>query len=427
VTRLRRLVPVALSTLTALLGFGAAPAVAGVGDLDPTWGGTGVVRTDFLGGTALAQSVLVQSNGKVLVVGTVFTPHVGSQVAVARYLPTGRLDQSYGVHGRVLTRGGSATDAALQADGKLVVSFWSIARGTFQSRFGIVRYMPNGTRDASFGTKGKVTLPFGTSDAIGWSVAVAPSGKIVVAGQRTTPDGNHLDLCVARYRPNGSPDRLFGGGDGRIVFPIGRLSFAQDVAVLSDGRILAGGESDGRGGFLARFAVAGPPDPRFGGGDGLVTSHGNKDLLRINAVALQSGSAIVAGTGKSGAVVARFDGHGELDQTFGAQGFTTFEDDSLGALWDVELDSAGKVVAGGYAIRGGALRAAVVRLRPGGARDGSFGYAGVAVARIFDDNHEIRGIALEPSGDILAAIHHTNTHARLRMVSARFQGGSGYP
>jgi len=49
------------------------------------------------------------------------------------------------------------------------------------SHFTILRYLPDGSLDPSFGTGGVVTTVIGTSDAVG-AVLVQPDGRIVAAG-----------------------------------------------------------------------------------------------------------------------------------------------------------------------------------------------------------------------------------------------------
>lgn len=71
-------------------------------------------------------------------------------------------------------------EAAAQPDGKIVA-----AGGEFGSqwRFALARYLPNGALDLSFGSDGKVTTGFGGNCAFGDDMALQPDGKIVVAGE----------------------------------------------------------------------------------------------------------------------------------------------------------------------------------------------------------------------------------------------------
>src|SRR5688572_4073295 len=109
-----------------------------------------------------------------------------------------RLDPAFGQGGRVFT---SVTVAGydlfypmaesvlVQPDGKIIVCgrFWEDAISYWYGTM-IVRYMPDGTPDTSFGENGKVAVittgyPYG-GPAVGADMVLQPDGKIVLIGQR---------------------------------------------------------------------------------------------------------------------------------------------------------------------------------------------------------------------------------------------------
>jgi uncharacterized delta-60 repeat protein len=100
----------------------AVEALAGTapreGDLDTSFGGDGKVTTDF-GGEDQARALAIQPDGKIVVAGADTT------FALARYLPNGTLNPTFGHGGTVetyLSRHAWAIALALQLDGKLVVA-----------------------------------------------------------------------------------------------------------------------------------------------------------------------------------------------------------------------------------------------------------------------------------------------------------------
>jgi hypothetical protein len=104
----------------------------------------------------------------------------------------GTLDPSFGAGGKVLTSlagvnqvGNQAlvSDAALQSNGDIVVS----------GSFGLLRYLPDGKLDTSFGTNGVAQTGFG-----GAAVAIQPNGEYVVAGQAATSE---LVASSSRHPP----------------------------------------------------------------------------------------------------------------------------------------------------------------------------------------------------------------------------------
>jgi uncharacterized delta-60 repeat protein len=170
------------------------------------------VTTDFgLGGINRAFALVLQPDGKLVAAGT---NNIG--FALARYLPDGRLDPTFGVGGKVTTDfafGGSdqASALILQPDGKLVAAGSAIVVDEI-FRFALARYRPDGSLDPTFGTGGRVVTEFGDRANRATALVLQPDGKLVAAG--ATDDG---DFALARYRPDGSLDATFGtGGEVKV-------------------------------------------------------------------------------------------------------------------------------------------------------------------------------------------------------------------
>ncbi|MDR4481116.1 MAG: delta-60 repeat domain-containing protein [Nitrospira sp.] len=125
------------------------------GSLDTTFNSTGKVTTAIGSSSDLAQSVTVQADGKILVAGQSST--AGNNFAVVRYNANGSLDTSFGAGtGKVDTNfGGSSDDRGasvlVQTDGKIVVAGTSTIGGDYD--FAVVRYNSDGTLDSRFNTR----------------------------------------------------------------------------------------------------------------------------------------------------------------------------------------------------------------------------------------------------------------------------------
>jgi uncharacterized delta-60 repeat protein len=131
------------------------------GWLDPTFGNGGKVQTDFASSRDGVFAIATQSDGKFILAGR--SDLSGTyQFALARYDPDGRLDTSFGREGRVTTdfgpKGSLVIDLVLQSDGKIV------AVGPAEGKFGLARYLPDGRMDESFGEGGKLTTSFSTDN-----------------------------------------------------------------------------------------------------------------------------------------------------------------------------------------------------------------------------------------------------------------------
>ena len=178
-------------TLLAACLLLAVPTVAAAADGDPVAGFTPVVTSIDATNGESGFSVAAQADGKFVMVGTNWGD--GQSFLVQRYLADGTPDVTFGNGGTATgTIGNSATDVAIQADGKIVVT-------GYENDALVARYLANGTPDLDFGTDGIVTLGPGSVA----SVAVQTDGKLVLVGfdgvgnsevTRLHPDGT-LDSC----------------------------------------------------------------------------------------------------------------------------------------------------------------------------------------------------------------------------------------
>ena len=163
----------------------------GDGQLDPSFGSGGRVRTGSCNGAFEGNRVAVSADGRITVAGT----------ALARYLADGSVDSSFAA-GQAVPLGFSATALFLQADGGALVAGGAIAR--YNAAGTIARYNAAGTLDRRFGVDG--VLHAGQSVA---AAALDQTGRLVVAG--SAGDFRALHLELERFRPDGQDDRTFAG------------------------------------------------------------------------------------------------------------------------------------------------------------------------------------------------------------------------
>ena len=74
-----------------------------------------------------------------------------------------------------------------------------------------------------------------------------PDGKLLVDGYTERAGDANFDLIptLVRLNPDGSRDKSFGGGDGKITLSRGRTSaFFSGIALQPDGRILVSVRED---------------------------------------------------------------------------------------------------------------------------------------------------------------------------------------
>jgi uncharacterized delta-60 repeat protein len=228
-------------------GTGSDYAVARydpAGVLDPTFGdGDGLVTTNIEGEADFGHAVTLQSDGYILVAGRVSDDGgSGEDFGVVRYDPSGVPDPSFGTSGVAIADFGSesiANGLVVQPDGKIVVT------GSAVGDVALARFRTDGTLDPTFGNLGLVRTDFGVlvgpfpASEYGSDVALQPDGRIVVAGTSEFDRGS--DMAIVRYLANGALDTSFGT-DGKLTVDFnGGFDSGRDVAMQADGKIVAAG------------------------------------------------------------------------------------------------------------------------------------------------------------------------------------------
>ncbi|HYH50024.1 MAG TPA: Ig-like domain-containing protein [Acidimicrobiia bacterium] len=297
---------VAAASILSLVGVAVSPAQAAAGDLDPTFGGDGIVTTDF-GGYDSAAALAIQPDGKLVVAG--YTSGQTDDAIVARYKANGGLDSTFSTDGIAATDFGgydAVSAVAVQDDGKIVVAGHTSGQ---RDDSVVARFNANGSRDTGFGNGGVVITDLGGYDALS-AIAVQADGKIVVAGHTF---GANENAVVARYNANGTLDNSFGG-DGIVTTDLGGYDSASALAIQDDGKLVIAGMTFGQteDAVLARYNANGNLDNGFSG-DGIVTTDlGGYDSAA--ALAIQDdGKLVIAGSTfgeNDDAVVARYEPNG---------------------------------------------------------------------------------------------------------------------
>ena len=375
-----------------LIILGVASAVhAAPGDLDTTFSGDGKVLQTGLG-SASTKAVAIQTDGKIVAVGT-----AADDFVVLRYHPVGTLDLTFSGDGIVTTSFGSslsidsARAVAIQSNGKIVVAGQEGSQSN--PGVGLARYNTNGTLDTTFSGDGILEMEFaapGGGAAAG--VAIQTDGKIVVVGSSGS------DFAVARLNTDGTLDATFGPPPGGIVTrDFGSANEgAIAVAIQTDGRIVVAGSSviGGRTVFVFdRFSTTGfpefigPSDPAVNGSQHTSFGGGVDAFLRSMAiqadgkVVLAGDTLFVSGGGQVGTGVverdmgiARYNTDGTMDTTFSTDGLRGIEFAPSSFASAVAVQPDGKIVVAGRAETSGTLNLnfALARLNTNGSLDLTF-------------------------------------------------------
>ena len=182
-------------------------------------------------------------------------------------------------------------------------------------------------------------------------VVIQPDGKILVVGAPQSLDG----FGIARYNSNGSPDGSFGSA-GFVTTPFPGGFLATSLALQPDNRIVVAGFSSGA--FDHDFAVArynsnGSLDTGFSADGKVVTDLTGEDVPR--AVGIEpGGDIVVAGSGgRAGGntdfSLVRYHSDGSLDTTFSDDGIQTTDVGPGGEVRGLAVQPDGKILAAGAA------------------------------------------------------------------------------
>jgi len=315
------------------------------GLLDRRFGNRGIVITDFSDYEHnhardfvydRANSVAIQSNGKIVVVG-----YSRSGIAIARYNSNGTLDNSFGNNGKIRTHfGGSVCgeDVVIQSNGKILV-----AGGAYSdesgARFALVRYNSDGSLDITFGSNGIVTTDIidGNGDA-GKSVVIQSTGKIVVIGSSS----DNGIIALARYNSDGSLDNTFGT-DGKLTTDVGNEMLTENAVIQPNGKIVViASKFNSYESILVRYNKNGSLDNNFGT-NGIVTP--NIEYVGTGLSLQFDGKILLAGSHFRNFAIGRYNRNGSLDANFGRGGSVVGRRNTIATCLATQFD--GKIIAAG--------------------------------------------------------------------------------
>lgn len=424
---------VALALLTA---GGPTVASATAGALDASFGAGGITRTNFSWGPgAAARAMLRLGDGRLVVAGD---PYPGdSAFVLVRYLPNGDLDQSFGDRGRAMTvtgpnYGGFTLGAfgLIEAEeGAVVVAGRASAAPIAQ--IALARYTADGRLDPDFGANGVVTTAITTGYDFVSAIGRDADGRLIVVGHAY--DGTAFDILVARYLANGDLDLSFGTGGHRLV-EAGGWETIHGLAVLDDGALVIAGTatvSTSADVLVVRLAADGSLDPSFGIGGVVRTDLGADEEARSLAVAAD-GSLLVAGViwgpsyNSSDLLVMRYRPEGTLDATFGAGGVvvTSLTPSDIAYALTARGDG-GLLVAGSVAPTGLNREAVLLRYLPDGRLDPTFGSGGSVRTSFTGPDNEAYAVLQQPDGKAIIAGLATNPNNDRFVALARFDDAGG--
>ncbi len=324
------------------------------GEMDYDFGNLGVIHKLTMNLEGEVNSVVIQKDDKIVVVGYSISPTTNNEeITLVRFTENGKVDKSFGNKGLIVTEISSEKEVgesiAIQPDGKIVVVGTTQHNPSFD--IVLVRYDEYGHLDPYFGLGGIVITDINSGLDIGKSLVIQNDGKVIVSG--FTYGGKKFFMTLLRYNSNGDLDQTFGES-GIVITDISGRRGRMDLALQNDGKILLVGPSEVEKSHhftLIRFNNNGSLDKSFGKNGITKTIIG--DYSEAESVALDSyGNIVVAGTtelGNEAFVVAMYNQNGMLETGFGSNGIvkTNFIENSVDRAHSVIIDNYGNIIVAG--------------------------------------------------------------------------------
>lgn len=349
------------------------------GTLDPNFGSAGFVFTKLTAQENQVASVTVQHDGKILAAGYCMDPQTFQwQFCAARYNHNGTLDAGFANNGTLMTDVGTSTDWAYSIlnfpDDSFLLGGGCYDGNTEKWGFCIAKFLPGGQVDTTFGQQGKVITDRTGINLTGYALTLQSTGRIILAGKCALNETDR-SMCMIRYESNGTVDHEFGV-NGIVKLDVAEQSTIWSARTYSDDRLLLAGRCMTSGTYymcLVRLDSEGHVDTAFGANGVVVSSAGLGFDYAVRGELAFDGTIVLSGSCSLVAYadhcVLRFLAQGGVDGAFGDNGLVVVPSGGIGYLGAGLPLLNGKVVTIGNcwkpAYEGGGDDICAFRLRGG--------------------------------------------------------------
>lgn len=367
----------------AILGLLTTQAFAHPGDLDLTYASGGIATTTppmVMASGCISGPIAIDHDSRSISVGS-----LGSSAYIHVKDNTGSVDTSFGSSGFVATDFGGTTSRivglAIDDHNRIVVAGDSFGLKGFIT---VARFLPNGTLDTSFGSGGTSAISRPSSLSPG-GLTIGKHGDIYVVG--STDDGADTLMSIAKMDDTGVLDSGFGSSGISVLHLLPSPESTQGTAITLDdiGNVYATGytlESSAPYSFFnitTKLDPTGKLDSSFGGGKGFVQTDAFPAITTYHytfsqSIALDSaGRIVVAGgagdydhtSGHSSFSAIRYLADGSLDTTFNGTGiFLSPQINGNQQASQVLVDGRGTtILTGPFSLDGSTSHAQIAAMR----------------------------------------------------------------
>jgi uncharacterized delta-60 repeat protein len=279
--------------------------------------------------------------------------------------------------------------------------------------------------DPTFGNNGIAAVDFGNTFEAAVTSTMQTDGKIILCG--TVGFASDSRISLARLLPNGLPDLSFGESGKKIITYDSQWGhIPRQVAVQSDGKILISfllNENNETRRMLVRLQANGDLDTGFGQ-QGYYKTSWERGEGWTGFKILSDGKILCYGTNSElfdglyyGRVIAfRLLANGQLDASFNGPNYRVYRLRSVGASRENALflgagsDQSDVIYASSQNPVGGATTNYLLRIKPNGFLDSTFGTNGVQTFSFPGSTVTVTGVLVTGTGSIrMPGMHRQNT------------------
>jgi uncharacterized delta-60 repeat protein len=324
------------------------------GNLDTSFGDEGKTITEFEQISAEANSIVVQSNGKIVLAGIGISDSDEDIIAV-RYLSNGQIDTGFADNGKFKISISDFRDRCydISVDSLDNIFFTGFTfNENFEPKGFVIKVNSNGEIDSTFAQNGIWLSQEPDTREDFREILIQQDGKILIAGESVI-FGQSANSTVIRLNPNGALDTDFGqNGIAKIIVPD---SYNPRFAKLnSNEEIITGGFllDNSTNIILSKFNQEGESDMSFGTNGVVIDNTALDEFARD--IAIQEDDKILVATGITIASgrdfgLVRFNTDGSLDTSFGSNGkITTDFSQTSNTAHTINLQENGHIILGGF-------------------------------------------------------------------------------
>lgn len=213
----------------------------------------------------------------------------------------------------------SYADIDIDQNGKIYLLKYTTSNAG--SDFSLVRFLPNGTPDTSFGNGGTLALGLAYKYR---RVIVKNNNEIFIAGQKIVAVSDQR-IVITKLQPDGNLDPSFGNA-GTFQYSYGQnIDGSAHLMFLDNGKILgftSGSICNGNNCFglvTYRLNADGTLDTTFKN-TGISVTPVQSDSIPMKVARLADNTFMVSGTGWYNTYALKIDENGDLDNSFGLNG-----------------------------------------------------------------------------------------------------------